>query len=255
MNILGYKNRTSFSTGLAISQVSEFSLILLALGLSFGQVNREVVSLITLVGVLTISGSTYFILHTERIYEKTKHLLRLVELRRQPAYEKDEKVIDPEMIIFGYDRVGYDFVNIARKLGRKYFVVDFDPRSIHKLEKSRIPFYFGDAEDVNFLSDIGVAKAKAIISTIPDFKTNLNLVSFYRNHNKTGIVIVISHNIKDTKELYRKGASFVVMPHYLGAKHAARMIENYGLRSEEFEREKRAHLEDLERRLALTEEK
>jgi len=252
MNLLGYKNRTGFSAGLAISQVSEFSLILLALGMSFGHVSAELVSMITLVGVFTISGSTYFILHTDRIYEKTKRLLRFLELRSQPKFEPEEKISDPEIVIFGYDRVGYDFVEIAEKTKRKYFVVDFDPRSINKMKKNNIPYFFGDAGDVDFLADIGVVKAQAVISTIPDFKTNLRLVSYYRNHNKDGVIIAISHNIKDTEELYRRGASFVVMPHYLGAKHAARMIESHGLKKEEFEKEKKQHLDDLYRRKKLT---
>ena len=159
------------------------------------------------------------------------------------------------MVIFGYDRVGYDFVNIAEKMHSKYFVVDFNPISIKKLKKNNIPHFFGDAEDIDFLEEIGIPKTKAVISTIPDFKTNLKLVSFYRNHNKNGIIIVTSHNIKETKELYKLGASFVVMPHYLGAKHAAEMIKNYGFQNIAFEREKRQHLEELEKRQKITEEK
>ncbi|HNW71745.1 MAG TPA: cation:proton antiporter [Candidatus Paceibacterota bacterium] len=255
MNLLGYKNRTGFSTGLVISQVSEFSLILLSLGMSLGHLSGKVVSLITLVAIFTISGSTYFILHSEKIYQYVKKLIHIFTLRKHSNYEIDKNSEDAEIVIFGYDRVGYDFVNIAQKTHSRYFVIDFDPKSINKLEKNNIPHYFGDAEDVDFLEDVKIIKAKAIISTIPDFKTNLNLVSYYRNHNKDGIVIVISHNIKDAKELYRHGASFVVMPHYLGAKHAAKMIENYGLKAEEFEKEKKQHLEDLENRLRITGEK
>jgi voltage-gated potassium channel Kch len=252
VNLLGYKNRTSFLTGLTVAQISEFSLILVALGLSFGHLSREVVSLITLVGIITIPGSTYLILYADKLYPRIQKLLNLLEFRKQTEEEKleEEKIYD--LIIFGYDRVGYDFVNIAQKMKHNYFVVDFDPKSISKLEKNNIPYYFGDAEDMNFLEEIGFTKAKSFISTIPDFKTNLNLVSCYRDHNKNGVAIVISHNIKDTKELYRRGASFVVMPHYLGAKNASKMIENYGLKIDAFEKEKIQHLEELEKRLKLT---
>jgi Kef-type K+ transport system membrane component KefB len=252
MNLLGYKNRTGFKTGLAVSQISEFSLILLALGLSFGKVNREALSLITLVGVFTISGSAYFILHTERLYEFARRLLSFLEFCRPSKTEKEEEGEQAEIIIFGYDRVGYDFVRVAQKNKSKYLVVDFDPKAIARMERNNIPYCFGDAEDVDFLTDIGTTRARAIVSTIPDFKTNLNLVSFYRHHNRNGIIILISHNIQETQELYRLGASFVVMPHYLGAKQAARMLEIHGLQAKEFERERRQHLLELEHRLKLT---
>ena len=255
MNLLGYKSRTSFFTGITTAQISEFSLILLALGLSIGHVNRELVSLITLTGVITIAGSTYFILHADKAYSFLRPFLHLIQFRRNVKDENKETVNENSIVIFGYDRVGYDFVNVAQKMNRSYFVVDFNPGLIKKLSKKNIPFHFGDADDIDFLDEIGVAKAKMIVSTIPDFKTNLNLVYYYRKYNPNGIIIVISHNIKNTKELYEKGASFVIMPHYLGARYASKLIETHSLDAGTFEKEKLKHLEYLERRQKITEEK
>ena len=199
MNLMGYKSRTSFASGVAMAQISEFSLILIALGFSLGHVSSEVVSLITLVGIITIAGSTYLILYSEKIYDYFKSILHAIEFRKSPKYLDENNPKDPEMIIFGYDRTGYDFVKIAEKLKSDYLVVDFNPVAIKKLEDQKIPFRFGDAEDIDFLSEIGFHKAKIIVSTVPDFKTNLNLVSYYRNHNPKGIIIAISRNIKHTR--------------------------------------------------------
>ncbi|HPS21686.1 MAG TPA: cation:proton antiporter [Candidatus Paceibacterota bacterium] len=248
MNILGYGNRTSFSASVAMAQISEFSLILAGLGLSLGHINNEIVSLITLVGIITIAGSTYLILYSEKIYDLLKNILQLIEFNKKAKQKEEELAEEADLLIFGYDRVGYDFVKVAKKMGIKYLVVDFDPEAIKALEEKKVPCAFGDADDIDFLDEIKIHKAKMIVSTIPEFKTNLNLVSYYKNHNPNGIIVVISHNIKDTKILYKHGASFVVMPHYLGAKHAAQMIENFAFKDEEFERERKQHLEYLEER-------
>lgn len=253
MNMLGYKSRTSFFTGLTVAQISEFSLILVALGFSFGYLDREFISLITLVGIITIAGSTYFFIYKEEIYLKIKPFLHFLEFRKSKKIKDKDEDKEVELVIFGYDRVGYDFVNMAKKMNKNYFVVDFNPDLISRFKKNNIPFRYGDADDIDFLEDINITKAGMIVSTIPDFKTNLNLVSFYRNHNENGIIIVISHNIKDTRELYKHGASFVVMPHYLGAKHATKMIEDYAFHGEAFEEEKKHHLDYLEQRQKLTE--
>jgi len=253
MNLLGYKSRTGFMAGLTVAQISEFSFILMALGLTFGHVSKEVVSLITLVGVITIAGSTYLILYADKIYPRVKNILRLFEFKKQQEGEEDLAPTNFDLIIFGYDRVGYDFVNAANKINIKHLVVDFNPESIEKLKQTNIPNRFGDAEDIDFLKEINLVQSKAVISTIPDFKTNLSLVSYYHNHNPGGIIIVISSDIKHTKELYCSGASFVLMPHYLGAKFASDMLENYGLEASSFEKEKIKHLEYLEKREKLTE--
>ena len=84
-----------------------------------------------------------------------------------------------------------------------------------------------------------------MVSTIPDLKTNILLVNYYRSHNLTGIIITISHSVENTKELYEAGASYVIMPHHLGASHAASLIDNYRFNSEAFEKEKTKHLKSL----------
>lgn len=253
MNLLGYKSKTGFMAGLTVAQISEFSLILMALGLSSGHLNQEIVSLITLVGVITIAGSTYLIIYADKIYENTRKITKIFEFRKnEKTNEKTSNENPYNMIIFGYDRVGFDFVNVAQKMQNKHLVVDFDPQSINKLESRGIPYKYGDAEDVNFLEEINLTETELVVSTIPDFKTNLNLVSYYHNHNKDGIIIVISHDIKHTKELYKHGASFVVMPHYLGANYASQMIETHGTKKEEFEKKKQQHLKYLEHREKYT---
>lgn len=248
MNMLGYESRTGFLSGLTVAQISEFSLILMALGYSVGHLGQEVVSLITLVGIITIAGSTYLILYAEKIYPYVRGFIRIFEFRKNIIEKTEEKENPSKIIIFGYDRVGYDFVNIAKKIEDKYLVIDFNPESIKKLYTENIPNRFGDAEDVNFLEEIKLSDAELIISTIPDFKTNLGLVSYYHNHRSDGIIVVTSHNIKEAKELYANGASFVVMPHYLGASYASQMIESHLTDNGKFKKERREHLEYLEKR-------
>jgi voltage-gated potassium channel Kch len=138
----------------------------------------------------------------------------------------------------------------------RYLAVDFNPESVRKMKKQGIPHCYGDAEDDDFLDEIGAGDARMIISTVPRFSTNLSLVSYYRTHNKDGIIIAISHNIKETMELYRAGASFVVMPHYLGAKYASEMVESIGIMGEESGwGDKRAkHIEYLNERQKFVDE-
>ncbi|HEU0085388.1 MAG TPA: cation:proton antiporter [Candidatus Paceibacterota bacterium] len=256
MNLLGYKSRTGFMAGLTVAQISEFSLILMALGLSFGHFGREAVSLVTLVGIVTIAGSTYLILYADKIYPKIRPFLRMLEWRKVPKKEEGGPAEAVDIAIFGYDRVGHDFVQMANKLNKKFYVVDFNPESIKKLINKNIPYYYGDAEDVDFLDEIEAASAKMVISTIPGPEDALALTRYYRSRNSDGVLIVMCHNIKEALGLYNAGATFVVMPHYLGAQYASERIEKWGIMKEkaDWESEKAKHLEYLENRKKFTEE-
>ncbi len=248
MNILGYRRRLGFQTGMTLSQISEFSLILASLALVAGQISREAASLITLVGIITIAVSTYFIAYSDSIYRQVEGLMKLISIRRHAFKGKSRREVGSDILIFGYDRVGIDFVQAAEKLGKSYLVVDFNPHSIAQLEQRRIPHRYGDAEDVEFLHELNIGSASLIISTIPDYKANMLLVQVYRRANPTGIIIVLSHGIEHAQKLYSAGASYVVMPHYLGAHYAAQMISRHGLDVAEFERERNIHMSKLSKR-------
>ncbi|MEX2013674.1 MAG: cation:proton antiporter, partial [Parcubacteria group bacterium] len=244
MNLMGYRTRTAFMAGLTVAQVSEFSLILIALAYSFDHVSLEVVSLVTLVGVVTIIGSTYLIQHADRLYIFLKPALRLITIRK--SHMKENNLSENfDIIIFGYDRVGHDFVETARKMTNNYLIVDYNPSSIERAKAQGIPHRFGDAEDMEFLDEINISGAKLMVSTIPDFRTNLLLLTHYQNRHPDGIFITISHDVSETQALYQAGASYVVMPHYLGAIQAAALMEKHGFNRQAFDEEKIAHLRSL----------
>lgn len=252
MNVLGYRTRTGFFTGLSISQISEFSLIVMTLGFSLGHIDQRLTSLITLVAVITIATSTYASKYAREIYSFSKKPLRILEWRKHFKREPSSHGHTPEMFIFGYDRVGYDFVKVAEKIETSFVVVDFNPNAVKKMQKAEIPFRFGDAEDVEFLQEIGVHEGKIIVSTIPDYKVNKLLVTYYRRFNPEGIIMVISHDIHQAKELYLAGATYVIMPHYLGAHHASNMIAEYAFDVEKFDKERNKHLARIAKRETVT---
>lgn len=67
---MGYRKRTGFLAGLTVAQISEFSIIFVAMGVSLGHVGVEALGLTTLVGLTTIALSTYMILYSHPLYEK-----------------------------------------------------------------------------------------------------------------------------------------------------------------------------------------
>lgn len=241
MNVLGYRTKTSFMAGLTVAQISEFSLILAALGFSLGHIDQYIVSLITMVGIITIAGSTYLILYADQLFAFLRPLLEALSPRKHHHREQGSSLGPVDAVILGYDRVGHEFVSVAAEISPNYLVVDYNPQSIKRLEAEKIPYRYGDAEDIEFLQEIGIEHARMVVSSIPSHQTSLLLVRYYRAHNPTGVIIVLAHTNNDAEELYSVGASYVVMPHHLGAHHAALMIARHGFDAARFEEERRVH--------------
>ncbi|RJR27885.1 sodium:proton exchanger [candidate division WWE3 bacterium] len=253
MNFLGYSKKTGFLAGLTVAQISEFSLILVKLGFDVGHVSREVLSMVTLVGIITIAGSTYLILYSEFIYKKINKILSIFEIRKTNM-NKDKHEKDFEAVIFGYRRAGPEFAHAFRESKTKFLVVEYNPDTIQHLANIKIPYEYGDASDAEFLQDLPLNNLKIAVSTIPDFETNMLLAQVIRRANQDTILIVIADTLEHATELYDAGVTNVVLSHYIGAQQAAEMILKHGLDAKKYQRLRNKHIKYLEsiRELSVT---
>lgn len=243
MAIFGYTKRNNFLVGTTLAQISEFSLIILALGVSVGHINPGILSTFTLSGIISITLSTYMIMYSNEIYKKVSHLLSVFERKEVKKERRIRKKYDT--ILFGYNRIGFGILKSFKKIRKNYLVVDFNPDVISDLNKSKIPCLYGDAYDAEFLEELSLDKVQLVVSTIPDFETNVLLIETIRIINPNAIVILRSDLIEDAFALYKKGANYVLTPHFLGGEYVAKMIVNLKTKEEDYEKEKLKHVRIL----------
>ncbi len=247
--ILGYRRRTSLQAGLAIAQISEFSLILVALGVTLGHLPSFVLSLVTLIGIITIFGSSYFILYSERIYRALAPYLGLFE--RVGAHEKRISSKRYSIFLLGCGRVGYDFIDTLSTLDKELLVVDYNPEIMTDLEKMGVAHEFGDAGDLDFLESLDFSGAELVISTIPEVETNLLVYRMVKAKSPDAIVMVLAHRIKDALSHYDEGVDYVILPHFLGGKYAAELVVKYEDDKERYQTLRKKHIEHLKLRVSL----
>jgi len=246
---VGYNKKTSFLGGFTLAQISEFSLILVLLGASVGHINEKVLSVITLVGLITIAGSSYIIVYSEKVYPHLSGLLDFFESKK--SYKEQDILSSYDVVLFGCNRVGYDFIEAFKSLGQSFLAVDFDPDIVTALRSSDINVRYGDAEDGEFIDDLNLKDSKMIISTIPDFEANMFLLDKTKGTARNLIVIVISYSIDEALRLYDAGADYVILPHFTGGRLIADWARKVGFDAEAFKIRKESHMPYLMQRKAL----
>lgn len=249
MNLLGYQNRTGFMAGLTVAQISEFSMILIALAYTTGLVDDDIVSLVTLVGLVTIAVSSYMIIYSNRLYAWVSPVLKMISIRKIRYKEVPTGEKDFQALLFGYGRVGSDYLRTLQKLELNPLIVDFNPEVIEKLDQTQIQHAFGDAEDIEFLSDLPISQVNIVISTLNDLETDQLIVKTVLTSNPEATVIVHSNKIREAHELYRLGATYVVMLHYIGARYGARLIKKNGYKPSAFKKDQQEHQKFIRQRL------
>ena len=225
MGYMGYRKRTGFLAGLTVAQISEFSIIFVAMGITLGHVNNEALGLVTLVGLVTIALSTYMILYSRTLYEWVSPWLGIFE-RRDPHRERlveqgHKHGDDAQFIVFGLGRYGARLIGSLHDTGYAVLGVDFDPEVARTLRHRGIAVRYGDAEDLDFPESLPLAEANWVVSTLPQLQLNLTLLHALSQHHFSGKVAVTAHNENDAGQLRRAGADVVLDPFSNAADFAA----------------------------------
>ena len=249
MAVTGHRKRNNFFTAISLSQISEFSFIFVSLLAALGYLQDEnLVSLVTAVGFITIAGSTYFMNFSEQLYRFLFKAISLFERKSVTDFDSSiEKTIHKEYdaILFGSNRVGHNIIGSLKKSRKKYLVVDFNPDIIKNLSNEKVDCIYGDADDIELINEFDFRKVKMVISTIPNINTNLLLVNLVRKINSNSIIIVVSQSLDDALKLYKEGATYVLMPHFIGGYHLGSMIKNLGVNYKKFSDYGTKHIADL----------
>ena len=247
MGLTGYTKNTSFMCGLLVAQISEFSLIIIALGVKLGHIPQNITTLIALVGLITIAGSTYLTLFGEKIYARIAPLLSIFE-RKNAKIHTIKSAAFP-YILLGENRIGFSIMKSFNHVKKKFLVVDYDPQVIKRLSKEGVDCVYGDVSNRDLLEQLPLKNARLIVSTIPDRETNLLIIDVVKKRNKSIILILAARQISDAFELYRAGADYVILPHFLGGEYTAKLIEHAHDSKEVYKKEKTKQLHELQQRI------
>ncbi|MFH1347009.1 MAG: cation:proton antiporter [Spirochaetota bacterium] len=226
MGLMGYRKRTSFLCGIATAQISEFSLILAALGLKIGHLNESVVSLITAVGIITIVLSTYLIIYGEEIFKRLSKILSIFERRSKKEEFDGGSSFSKSIILIGGHRVGWHIINHLPK--EELLIIDFDPDVVAKLRKRGYNTLFGDIADDEIIERANLGSARLVVSTVPELKDNLALLEEIeriscQTKNRPKIILRAEEE-QDAKILYKKGADYVLLPYLTSGQYLGKSI-------------------------------
>ena len=233
MGAMGYRKRTGFLAGLTVAQISEFSLIFMAMGVTIGHVDDAALGLVTLVGLVTIAASTYMITYSHWIYDRVEPLLGVFERRQGEARREDAPEIAPahDVIVFGLGRYGLGIAGELRDAGLNVLGVDFSPVAVRHARDAGFDVLYGDVTDPEFVAHLPLSRAEWLVGAVPEHDLGLTLndprlmlIDTARHLGFEGRVAVAAHGEASAAALATAKADLVLMPYRDAAVAAARMV-------------------------------
>jgi Kef-type K+ transport system membrane component KefB len=203
MGWMGYRSITSFRTGVALAQISEFSLILIALGYSLGQVDSAVLSLVTLVAVFTITVSSYLILYTDKLFPLMQGFMHLFERGKASAVDEESQSLSFDAIVIGSGRFGTEVISGLISSGSSVLAVDLDPDALARARELGAETLFGDVGDPDFAKMLPIHQTGTLICTAPDRSTNTLLLESLKSLDYGGELYLTALD-NQTAEMFAK---------------------------------------------------
>ena len=234
--------RTAGVVAINLAQISEFSLVIVALGAGLGHVSADVGSVVIYTLLITSVLSTYGILYNHELASLLGRAATAVGLplytgrRSRPATRSsgvgDGHRSGADVFFLGISREGLAFLQHLERespaMKRRIVAVDYNPETLEGLQADGVACYYGDIGNVETLRHAGIERARIVVSSVSDWFLkgidNQALVRIVRGLAPQARIIATADRLVDAEMLYAEGAAFVLIPPALAAERLYRLL-------------------------------
>jgi Kef-type K+ transport system membrane component KefB len=227
--------RISLLPAINLSQLSELSLVLLALGLKSGDVSQHTISIAAFTFAFLAVDSTYAIYKNDRILSWARPWLNKLGLRDldQMHGDQHDDHHGKRICLLGFSWTASSLLEEVTRnrpaLLEDIMVVDFNPHVYHELKQRCVHVIYGDIAQRDVLLHAGVGQAQVIICSLPNTLlkgiSNMKLLRLLREFNTSAQVIVHAEQLSEIPQLYAAGASYVSAPRLLEARELLQVLD------------------------------
>ena len=224
--------RASVIPAVNLAQVSEFSLVIVTLGVQLGHVGPALLS--TIVWALTLSAvlSSYLIANGHEIQLWIGRVLGRFGVRDVTHADEEVRALGREIMFLGFHRQSssllHELLDADPSLRDRIAVVDFNPETREALTAHGITTIYGDIGQMDLLHHAGIESAEVVISSVPDSVlvgvTNQRILQAVRSINRHARVITVAETFATFRQHDQGGAAFVYLPRVMGVERVVAVI-------------------------------
>ncbi|MEZ5572662.1 MAG: cation:proton antiporter family protein [Halioglobus sp.] len=220
--------RTALLAALALTQYSEFGLIVAALSVKEGWLSDAWMAVLAIAVSLSFVLSTVLNARSHTLYSRFKQTLKQFESEVLTQDNPESPAWNVEVLIIGMGRVGsgaYDTVESQYNL--RVCGVDTDRVKIQKHKDVGRRVIYGDAEDADFWEGLSATRYQLVMFTMPSLSEMVDAVRQLRRSGYAGKVAAVA-KYEDERALMKAAGANVVFNYYAeaGAGFAEHALSN-----------------------------
>lgn len=248
--LLGYPLRTTLITGMALSQVGEFSFVLSSYGREYGLLDDNLYQSFLAVSIVTMAATPFVMTSSHRlsnqILKRTTNriLINGIFSKSMEPVKEDEEMHD-HLIIVGYGFNGKTVSNSAKAAGIPYVIIETNPETVRQERQHGERIHYGDATHGSVLESANIMSARVLVVGISDYIATRTIIDVAKRMNPEIYIIARTRYMNEIKALSQMGADEVIPEEYeTSVEIFSRLLKKYLVPEEEiyrFTREIRAN--------------
>ncbi|MEE4146399.1 MAG: cation:proton antiporter family protein [Halieaceae bacterium] len=220
--------RTALLAGMALTQYSEFGLIIAALALELGDLSESWMATLAMAVSISFVLSTLLNGRSHTLYSRFRDGLKRFETIAATEDDPQSPARHVDVLIIGMGRVGsgaYDTVESQYNL--RVCGVDTDKTKMAQHEAAGRKVIYGDAEDADFWEGVQTTRYKLVMFTMPSLSEMIDAVKQLRLSGYQGKVAAVA-KYEDEREAMKAAGADVVFNYYAeaGAGFAEHTLSN-----------------------------
>ncbi|MBI3002435.1 MAG: NAD-binding protein, partial [candidate division NC10 bacterium] len=214
VRLFGYPIWSAALVGLGLTQIGEFSFILVQVARSAGHVGDEVYSATLAAALLTILINGLLVRYVSGWIGRAG----LASQRRaMPSPVPEPETLRDHVVLCGFGRVGSAVGGALETFGVRFLVIEIDPDIVQGLRARGVPSLFGDAAHRSLLEAAGVGRAALVVVALPEMDRARLAIRHGREMNPRIPILARARDRAIGELLRRDGATEIIVPVFEGA--------------------------------------
>jgi CPA2 family monovalent cation:H+ antiporter-2 len=209
----GYPPRVAVITGIILSQIGEFSFLLLDTAKKGSLIDDVLFQNILSAAVITIFLTPFLFNLVPSLMRLTGKIpfFGLSPTGANQEHRDKARRLKGHIVLCGYGTAGQDLAASLMLEKIPFVVVDMNPQNVGKARNHHLQVIYGDAMNEHLLKEVAIEKAKAIVISFGDASSIAEIVRAVRRISPEILIVLRARFERDVAWMYELGADVVVM--------------------------------------------
>lgn len=221
----GFPPRVAVITGIILSQIGEFSFLLIEMARGSGHITPELYQVLLSTAFMTMLMTPLLFAMIPLVL---KFLSRFVIFGVPPQnWNRPERTLaglHDHVILCGFGPTGKDLATAFLEEKVPFIIIEMNPDKIREAKKLHMKALYGDASNQEVLKRAGITRARSVIVSFPDALGMTQIIRVVQALNPDVSLAVRTRYAGQMPQLYELGADIVVTEEWEASHELNRLV-------------------------------